>query len=391
MLLAVLTAGCTTTIAGTAAPAGSVPATPGPLTTVTGAVGLAVEDGHVAYAIAAHPDGHHVAVLGPGTGYNTGSDQTYLGAIVPGDDGAPALADLRPFPAIGERGQLAVAPDGTIVAGTTRWDGETSRLALYVLRPGADEPELLDFTGAGDAEFRDLTVSPDGDTLYVGYRFWFADTRSGGSTVAAVDLPTGEFRDQVTASADVPGRSDVLALAPRPDGGVTALMEVGPDRDDIRSGVRLIEYDADLDRRGPSIDLGGGAENAYAFDLTVTADGTTVVPVATESPTDRATSLVVVRDRAVDETLPLPAESLPTTVVGDPSGRYVYLPLQHPDLQTTLATVDLRTGRTVAEAPLCAAQSSYGDLVAAADGRSVAITRVCEEGAFAFVVGASEG
>ena len=384
---AVLAAGCTSTVAGAAAPA--TPDSAGPLTDVLGPVEIdAVIDEQLRVSdIAATPDGGFVVLM---TGDLGNNHRSALVELVPGDGGLTvgAVTEGAPFADLGE---VHVAPDGTVVAlapvlpepgDTGSGDGGREQdLALAVLAPGADEPNLVRIAADAELGTPDLgsgVLSPDGATLYASLR-WTV----GGDTVnrlAAVDVVTGEVTASAPLQVETPGQATAYDVALRPDGGVAALVTTDRDAEGEVDGVVLAEYDAHLRPVGDPVEV-VDEEESTGHALAVLPSGAVVVSLSVGDGDTAQPRLVTLRDGAVQSSAVLPGAA--ADLVAAPDGSHVYLSrdADSGDVEGGVAvtTVDLATGAVVADVPLC--PDGYASPIAlAADGLSVAVTAACDDG-----------
>ncbi|MGY1813299.1 hypothetical protein [Blastococcus sp. SYSU D00820] len=365
LVLLLALAGCTATMDGT--PSTATPA--GPLSDLLGSVALDVEPGFVGWHLAPHPDGSFAALLGS----TDGADHRHLARVVPGDE--PALRDLVEVPALDYDTHVLVTADGTVlVAGSRPADEEG--VVVHALRPGADEvDQLYAAPEQGDLQIRDAVLSPDSSTLFLGYRH-------SGARVRAIDVATG------TLVADVPLRLDaeVRAIAARPDGGLSVLLTGGTDR----PATSLIDLDADLGPVGEPVDLAPGEPTAVGWFLAATQDGDVLATVDTGTASAPRFRLVTVSDGDLAGSTELTLRDPSGDLAVDPIGRYVYLPTGRDTAPASLLVLDRETGELELGPALCAGRGTLGTVVAAADGRTVAVNGSCEAGGHqpvAFVVG----
>ncbi|SNS42849.1 hypothetical protein SAMN04488107_2510 [Geodermatophilus saharensis] len=310
--------------------------------------------------VAALPDGSFVALL-------TGDDGALV-ALVPGDSGPTAGRETGI--ASYADGEVHVADDGTVVALGPVVSGERRDVVLIVLRPGADQAEVVPVAADPDLGTPDDATGvlfPDGRTLYASLAW---DT-AAGSRLATVDVATGT----VTASAGLqvdavlPPVADGLAL--RPDGGVAALVHGRAD------GVALAEYDADLRLVGEPVGLADDLPEATGTGtaLQVLADGTVLAAVALTGDRGDA-ELVTVRDGEVLERWAAPGHAAGIAVAA--GERLAYLSYTGREHGAAVAAVDLATGALVADVVLCESLlGSAADLALAPDANSLVAGADC--------------
>ncbi len=376
---ALLTAGCSSAVAGTPEPRSA-----GPLTEVLATVQAdAGVEGHVRLAdVAATPGGGFVALLTGDVGAN---HRGVLAELVPGDDGLTVGAVVEGA-AFADIGEVHVAPDGTVVAlapvlpEDRRTDtGAAVReqdLALAVLAPGTEETELVRIAAdpaLGTPDLGTGVLSADGATLYASLRY--RDHGEPVERLAEVDVATGEVRATGELQVPTPGHATVTDLVLHPDGGLAALVSTDRDAEGEVDGTVLVRYDAGLRPLGEPVELAEEREsNGYA--LQVLADGTVVVSLLAGELDTGEGRLVTVRDGAVVSTAVLPG--IGTDLAVEPGGEHVYLAQGRPGSPTTVVTVDAGTGETVAEVTLCDGGYAAG-LALAADGSAVLAGAVCPE------------
>ncbi|PWW23505.1 hypothetical protein JD79_02679 [Geodermatophilus normandii] len=373
---AVLAAGCSSSVVGTAEHAG--PAGAGPLAELLAQVEVDAEvDGHVRLAdVAATPDGGFVVLL---TGDLASNHRSVFVELVPGD-GELAVGEVTEGPPAVDLGEVHVASDGTVVAlapvvpADTSGEGREQDLALIVLEPGSDEPDLRRIAADPELGTPDLgtgVLSPDGGTLYASLR-WPVD----GDTVnrlAAVDVATGEVTASAPLGVETPGTAIAYDVALRPDGGLAALVTTDRDPEGDVDGAVLVQYDAGLQPLGDPVEV-VDEEESTGYALAVLPDGAVVVSVVAGEWDTGEPRLVTVRDGAVQATTVLPGTGVDLAV--EPGGQHVYLAHGRPGAGSGVATVDLATGGTVADVPTCA-DGSPDPLALAADGRTLAATAAC--------------
>jgi hypothetical protein len=217
-------------------------------------------------------------------------------------------------------------------------------------------------------------LSPDGATLYAGLRYW-VDGRSV-ERLAEVDVATGEVRATGELQVPSPGETRVADLALHPDGGLVALVSTDRDAEGEVDGVVLAEYDAGLRPLGAPVEL-VEEEESTGYALQMLADGTVVVSLLVGDLDTGEGRLVTVRDGAVAATAVLPG--LGVDLVVEPGEDLAYLSHGRPGSAPAVVTVDLATGETVADVPLCADGYPAG-LALGADGLAVLAGAVCTEG-----------
>ena len=177
-----LLTGCSTAVAGPAAPAGGEP-----ITEVLGRIDLAeVDDRLDPYDVAATPGGGFVALpTGDlGTADRQGGNPVEL---VPGDDGVTVgwVAEDAPYAGDGADAELHVAADGTVVAlgpvlSGDGSDDEAWDVAFTVLEPGDDAAAAVRIAADPDLGTPDRgtgVLSPDGATPDANLS-WHDETRS---------------------------------------------------------------------------------------------------------------------------------------------------------------------------------------------------------------------
>ncbi|MGY1702623.1 hypothetical protein [Geodermatophilus sp. SYSU D00766] len=338
LVTAVLAAGCSSDVAGEAA-----------LTDVLGRVDLAgLAD------VAALPGGSFVAL-------RTGDDGALV-ELVPGDVGLTVGRETGIASYAG--GEVLVAGDGTVVALGPIVAGDERDVVLTVLRPGAEQAEVVPVAADPDLGTPDDAtgvLSPDGRTLYASLAW---DT-AAGSRLATVDVATGAVTASAGLQVDVvlPPVADVLAL--RPDGGVAALVHGRAD------GVALAEYDAELQLVGEPVGLADDLPEATGTGtaLQVLADGTVLAAVALTGDRGDA-ELVTVRDGEVQERWAAPGHA--AGIVVDADERLVYLTYTGREHGAAVAAVDLASGAVVADIVLCESLlGSAADLALGAGGDSL--------------------
>ncbi|MGY1728100.1 hypothetical protein ACI79J_14115 [Geodermatophilus sp. SYSU D01062] len=375
---AVLASGCSTPVVGVAEPGG--PAAAGPLTEVLGRVEVDADvEGHVRLSdVAATPDGGFVVLM---TGDIGSNHRSVLVELIPGDGGL-VVGQVTEGPPALDMGEVHVAPDGTVVAlvpivpADTSGGGRELDLALAVLAPGSDEPDVRRL--AADAELGTpdtgtAVLSPDGTTLHASLQ-WYVD----GDTVsrlATVDVATGEVTASASLQVETPGQAVARDVALRPDGGLAALVTVDRDAEGDVDGVVLAQYDADLLPAGEPVELVEEPEST-GYALAVLADGTAVASVVAGEWDTGEPRLVTVRDGAVTSTAVLPGSG--TDLAVESGRRHVYLVHGRAEDGVGLTTVELATGEAVADIELCPA-GIPAPLALAADGRTVAATVACEQ------------
>ena len=394
-----LLSACSTSVVGTAAPAGSPSPQPvdestaagaGPLDELLGGLALHEELGErLAVAdLAAHPDGGAVLLARAGSS----DDPDYVIRLLPSAEGVE-LGDVREVPSQPTDADVNVAPDGTIVV-TSSGEDRTERpeFRLFVLAPGATEPEERVVTGLGEDEAPvayEAVLSADGQTLYVGLA-WSIGPETPAHRVVAIDVATGE----VTASQELPYDAHETAvtfkgLALRADGGLTALALYVPElgHEPPPQMSLLIEFDADLGIVGQPIELTGDGERGFPRGLGLTTDGAAVVTLEAEVDGSEVVRVLVVRDGEVTDRFDLEETAdAPSTVGLAPDDRHVYLPYGDESGQWVLGTVDLTTGAVVSAVPLCPAADPHIHRALAqadVDGQTMIVAAPCVEGGFA--------
>ncbi|MGY1606374.1 hypothetical protein [Geodermatophilus sp. SYSU D00700] len=377
---AVLVVGCSSAVAGTAAPTGG-----GPLTEEVGRVQVdaQVERDVRLTDIAATPDGGFVALL---TGDLGAPPRSLLVELVPGDGGLTVGRTIQGAP-FADLGEVHVAPDGTVVALAPvlpeRGDpgsgdvGREQDLALAILPPGADRPEVVRVAADAELGTPDTgtgVLSPDGATLSASLQ-WYVD---GGTVnrLATVDVATGEVLASAELQVETPGQAVARDVALRPDGGLAALVSVDRDAEGSVDGVVLASYDADLRPVGAPVELVEPDDSA-GYALQVLSDGAVLVSVIAGDRETGTAQLVTVRDGVVEPTTTLPGPAI-DLVVG-PSEEHVYVQHDTAEDGVALSTVDLATGETVAEVPLCD-DGIAAPVALSADGSALAAGVACLDG-----------
>ncbi|MGY1696800.1 hypothetical protein ACI780_18030 [Geodermatophilus sp. SYSU D00814] len=377
---AVLVAGCSTAVAGPAAPPDA-----GPLTDEVGRVQVdaAVERDVRLADIAATPDGGFVALL---TGDLGAPPRSVLVELVPGDDGLTVGRTVQGAP-FADLGEVHVAPDGTVVALAPvlpeRGDagsgdgGREQDLALAVLTPGADRPEVVRVAADADLGTPDSgsgVLSPDGATLSASLQ-WYVH----GDTVnrlATIDVATGVVLASADLQVQTPGQAVARDVALRPDGGLAALVSVDRDAEGSVDGVVLATYDADLRPVGAPVEL-VEQQDSTGYALQVLSDGAVLVSVLAGDRETGSAQLVTVRDGAVVDSTPLPGPGI--DLVLGPGEEHAYVQHGSPEDGVALSTVDLATGETVAEVPLCD-DGIPAPVALADDGSALAAGVACLDG-----------
>ncbi len=380
---ALLTAACSSSVVGDAGPV--LASSAGPLTEALATVEAdAGVEGHVRIAdVAPTADGRFVVLL---TGDLGSNHRGVLVELVP-DDGGLTVGTVTEGPAFADTGEVHVADDGTVVAlapvlpeAGDPGSGDGGReqdLALAVLAPGAGEPELVRIAADAELGTPDLgtgVLSPDGATLYASLRWTVGDGTV--NRLAEVDVATGEVRATGELGVPTPGQAVVRALALRPDGGLAALVGADRDAEGEVEGVVLAQYDAGLRPLGGPVEL-VGAEESRGFALEVLPDGGVLASVLEGDLDTGRALLVTVRDGAVAVTAELTGPAGIDLAVA-PGGEHVYVTSGSQGRGPAVATVDLGTGETVAEVPLCADGYPVG-LAPAADGRTVLAGALCTD------------
>jgi hypothetical protein len=187
----------------------------------------------------------------------------------------------------------------------------------------------------------------------------------------------------MTAPVDPEGT--VTALAPRPDGGLAALVETEDGR------ALLTAYDADLRPVGEPLDLAPDAPVAAPADVDVTADGTVVATVHVSDGRELG-RLVTVVDGAVTGSVELDGvgDSALDVVVSRDGGS-AWVPQADLSYPAELVTVDLASGERVATVSLCAGAAVLGDVAPIGADAGLVATGSCVDGdgpqVTAFLVG----
>ncbi|MGY1680594.1 hypothetical protein [Geodermatophilus sp. SYSU D01176] len=309
------------------------------------------------------PGGDPVALLADG------GTRGWLVEVSPGEDG-PTATTLLELPAVGDDAELAVLTDGSfLVAGT----GPTTGYQLLTVPP--DGPATV--TALGLRPDRAATaVSLDGSTLYAALALPGAP-----SQLLAVDLAAGV----VTMTAPVVPEGTVTALAPRPDGGLAALVETADGR------AVLTAYDDDLLTVGAPADLAPDAPVGAPADVDVTADGTVVATLHVGAGRELG-RLVTVVDGAVADSVQLDGVGdSALDVVVSPDGSSAWVPQADLSYPAELVTVDLASGERVATVALCAGAAVLGHVAPIGADAGLLATGSCVDGdgpqATAFLVG----
>lgn len=375
---AVLLAGCSTTVTGTASPAGA-----GAFTELLGTVDLAdVDDRLDPYDVVATPDGSLVVLLtgNLGTADRQGSA---LVELVPGDGGATVgtVTEGAAYAGDGRGGEVHVADDGTLVAigPVVSADGEGWDLALTVLAPGAATADVRLVSADADLGTPDdatAALSPDGGTLYASLEWEVSEDRRV-NRLAAIDVATGEIVAGEQVQVETDGVAVVQDVSALPDGGFAALVQNTTDRSGTESGPVLAEYDADLQLVGEPLELVTDEPYSLGYALEVLDDGTAVASVVASNDGSDA-RLVTVRDGAVQGSAELPG--LARALAVDPAGRYAYANYTREENGAAVATVDLDSGEVVGDVVLCEELGSAADVALSADGGSLAALASCPAG-----------
>ncbi|MGY1702624.1 hypothetical protein [Geodermatophilus sp. SYSU D00766] len=373
---AVLVAGCSSTVAGSAQPAGA-----GPFTEITGRLDLAtVDDALDLYDVAATPDGGYVGLLtgNLGTAHRQGS---VLVELLPDDDGGLTVGRVTEGAAYagdGLGGEVYVADDGTVVAlgPVVSADGEGFDLAVTLLPAGAEQVDVALVAPHPDLGTPDEgtgVLSADGTTLYASLR-WEVEEDRYVNRLAAIDVATGALVASEQVQVETDGVAVVYELALRPDGGVVALVQNTRDRTGEESGAQLVEYDADLQPVGDPVEVlpDESYDLGYAFE--VLPDGAAVVALRVgEDGADHR--LVTVRDGEEPVSVAIPGKAW--DVVVDAAGRHAYVDYTREENGAAVATVDLATGEVVADVVLCDELGTGAQLALAVDGSSLAARAEC--------------
>ena len=378
---AVLVAGCSSAVAGSASPAAV-----GPFTEVLAEFALAVVHEQLAfYDVEAAPDGTFVAFLTgrPGTANRHGSA---LVELVPGEDGFTVGRVTEGAPYAIEGGEVHVAADGTVVAvGSVlagyEDDGETGDeeqydLVLTVLPPGAEEAEVVP-VGAdihfGPPDDATGVLSADGGTYYASVR-WETGDDSYVSHLAAIDVATGELLANVQSPVDTTGVAVTFELGLLPDGNVAALVQNTRDDTGDESGVQLAVLDPRMRLVGEPVDVVPDEPYVYGYAMEVLPDGTALFAVAVGQE-DGDARLVTVRDGQVQASTAIPGNA--RDVVVDAAGRTAYLDLDRPEGGVAVASVDLVTGEVLADVVLCDEIGTATDIALTRDDTALAAGGAC--------------
>jgi hypothetical protein len=314
--------------------------------------------------LAPDPGGDPVALL------SDGGTRAWLVEVGPGEDG-PTATTLLELPAVGDDAELTVLPDGSFLVANT---SPTAGYQLLTVPPDGQAT----VTALGLRPDRAATaLSRDGRTLYAAFTF----PGLGPAQLLAVDLAAGV----VTMTAPVVPDGTVTALAPRPDGGVAALVETDDGR------ALLTAYDADLRPVDEPVDLAPDAPVGTPADLDVTADGTVVATLHVSDGRELG-RLVTVVDGAVATSVDLEGVGdSALDVVVSPDGRTAWVPQADLSYPAELVTVDLASGEVLSTVSLCDGAGVLGDVAPVADGAGILATGSCIDGdgpqATAFLVG----
>ncbi len=369
---AVLLAGCSSAVAGTAGAADPAPA-------LLGSVDLAeVDDELGVHDVAATPGGSFVALMTGSVLGVTDSPGGALVELVPGEDGLTVgtVTPAAPYVGGGLGSAVHVAGDGTLVAVGSVLSGDGSDedqwdVALSVLAPGAEEVRVVPVAADpvhGTPDTSTSVLSADGRTLYAALHWDGAD----GDRLAAIDVATGAVLATAEVQVTSPGGVSPDELALRPDGGVVALVQATREAGGRESGVLVAEYDAGLALVGQPVEVVPDRPRSNGHALAVLDDGTAVVSVSSGGGDHR---LVTVRDGAVQESHALPG------IAGDlavaPGGQQVRVNVNLAEEVVGVATVDLATGEVSDEVELCAEEGSPADVALSADGAAVVALASC--------------
>ncbi|WP_217897332.1 hypothetical protein [Geodermatophilus saharensis] len=376
---AVLVAGCSSTVAGSAQPAGA-----GPFTEITGRLDLAtVDDTLDLYDVAATPDGSYVGLLtgNLGTANRQGS---VLVELLPSGGGLTVgrVTEGAAYAGDGLGGEVYVAADGTVVAlgPVVSADGAGFDLAVTLLPAGAEQVDVALVAPDPDLGTPDEgtgVLSADGTTLYASLR-WEVEVDRYVNRLAAIDVATGELVASEQVQVETDGVAVVYELALRPDGGVVALVQNTRDRTGAESGAQLVEYDADLQPVGDPVEVLPDESYDLGETFEVLPDGTAVVALRVdEDGADHR--LVTVRDGEALVGTAIPGKAW--DVVVDAAGRHAYVNHTREENGAAVATVDLTTGEVVADVVLCDGLGTGAELALAADGSSLAARAECPGGA----------
>ncbi|MGY1813312.1 hypothetical protein [Blastococcus sp. SYSU D00820] len=354
--VALLAAGCSASVDGTAQRAGTAdtaPAEAGPLTEfgdrldLSGALG---KDGWVE-ASAVRPDGALVALVALTTSHYD-DEGASLVEVLPGPE-VGFVVELRPtLPS----GFLFARADGSVVLAGAGEGGFA--MAIVDEDGGIGDVHGADFDGEfGEFEY---AASPDGGILYVGYD----DGDAQG--LVAIDVDSGEVLAE--APWQVPGADGIAALSAGADGSVTALFRNA-------DGSVLATYGSDLIRSGELLDPMAG-RFSVPVQLRTAPDGAQLLSLITTDDA-QVSWIVVVRDGVVEQSIALSTVYETDDLAVDPAGHWLYVSTSQENGSPWLTTVDLRTGDVLGDVGICAEHGYSTGLGLAADGSSLTVVAGC--------------
>src|SRR4051812_18810815 len=272
----------TTDLPAYGGPPAGAPASAGPLTAVRAAVDLTPATPtvfSVPEAADTTGDGRTLVALAPVDGSRLQLATVSRAGVLTG------AVELPPFTSVAA---LHVLPDGraVVVGDLGPVDDSAGGYGLAVVDPstGAARTTVgVRFDPDEVVPFGRSTVSADGGRIYlfvtaIGRRHDFPEQ------LVAVDIGTGEVvgrrtvTDDVARVSTVPARFEAAALAPRPGGGVTLVLDASPVAARLERIPTLLEFDADLAPDGEPVRLTNLAEGAETQAVT-TVGGTVFVVV----------------------------------------------------------------------------------------------------------------
>ncbi|MGY1743425.1 MULTISPECIES: hypothetical protein [unclassified Blastococcus] len=382
---ALLLAGCTSSIDGSAAPlAGAGPAgAPAPAAApdvrVVPLLAPATADRRAALLA---PDGDDGAVALLRELSDEGGDlSTFvaLGLITPEGPGSgpdePGVTAETTVPAVDDPVLVAHSPEGglTVLVGSIGEPGADVRFGFLVLTDSVqtvhvDDPQLADPDTVAAA------LSADGAVLYL-----LAQDDGAPAVLFAVDTADGAVLART--DVEVPGGGEVTArgLAAVPDGGVVAGVDVGVIDGGAATSATLLRWDADLEPAGEELALAPDTGTSSVHEVAVLDDGTAVAAVSAARPGDEQLRLVAVAGDVLTTVAELPDDFDPGGLAVDPDGGSAYLAVRERDTYVpTLVVADL-AGGPATTVDLCRV-GFVDDVAVAADGGVVWVSGVCDEG-----------